>query len=219
MEIYKYYIKFMEEVYFSTQEINTFFTTKPIVGNYALCYALGWCKSAYNQTAITYQKDFEKVNGEGLYITPAYIKNPKYTLFTFNALSDSYHNKMDRAISNYPQKGEIKALAIGNIGEGFIFSAKPLQKVRYLRLGKFMGKAKVFYEKCEFEVTSGEYNCFGYVNSVDLSEEFEVKSFDLINMHPASVFKDLTGVGEFYKIRTKEGIVFYPTQVTLGGLG
>lgn len=217
MEIHKYSIYFMEEVYFSTQEINTFFITKPIIGNYAMNYALGWCKSLYDQTEITYKEDFEKVNDEGLYVTPAIIKNPKYTMFTFNALSDGYYNKMERALSNYPQKGEIKALSVGNIGEGFIFSEKPLKKINYLRLGKFMGKAKVIYEKCEFEVLNGEYKCFGYVNSVDLSEEFDVKSFELINMHPVPVFKDLTGCGEVYKINTKDGIVYYPTKVRLGG--
>jgi CRISPR-associated protein Csc1 len=217
MQIYKYTLEFMEEVFFSSQEIDTLFSTKPFIGNYALTYAMGWCKSKYNQNYISYEEDFQLVNNSGLYITPAYIKEPKYSIFTFNALSDQYYHKMERALANYPQVGKIKVLSVGNKAEGLIFSENELKKISYIRLGKFLGKVKVSYEKCNFNITKADKQCYGLVNSVDLSEEFNVKGFDLINMHPVSLLKNLRGEGEMYQIKTNEGEVFYPCHVKLGG--
>ncbi|MBZ9622636.1 type I-D CRISPR-associated protein Cas5/Csc1 [Clostridium sp. FP2] len=217
MEIYKYTLEFMEEVFFSSQEIDTLFSTKPFIGNYALTYAMGWCRSKYNQNYISYEEDFKLVNNRGLYITPAYIKEPKYSISTFNALSDQYYHKMERALSNYPQVGKIKALSVGNKAEGLIFSKDALKKVSYIRLGKFLGKVKVSYEKCEFAIDSSDKQCYGLVNSVDLSEDFNVKGFDLINMHPVSLLKNLRGEGKMYQIKTNAGEIFYPCNVKLGG--
>ncbi|MBW9152362.1 type I-D CRISPR-associated protein Cas5/Csc1 [Clostridium estertheticum] len=217
MEIYKYTLEFMEEVFFSSQEIDTLFSTKPFIGNYALTYAMGWCNSKYDQNYISYEEDFKLVNSKGLYITPAYIKEPRYSLFTFNALSDRYYHKMERALANYPQVGKIKALSVGNKAEGLLFSEDELKKVSYIRLGKFLGKVKVSYEKCSFDVTRADKQCYGLVNTVDLSEDFKAKGFDLINMHPVSLLKNLRGEGEMYHIKTEQGEIYYPCHVKLGG--
>lgn len=217
MEIYKYTLEFMEEVFFSSQEIDILFSTKPFIGNYALAYAMGWCKAKYNQNYISYEEDFKVVNEKGLYITPGYIKQPMYNIFTFNALSHEYYHKMERAQVNYPQMGKIKALSVGNKAEGLIFSENELKKVSYIRLGKFMGKVKVSYEKCSFNVVEDYKNCYGLVNSLDLSEEFDIKGFDLINIHPVSLFKNLTGKGKMYHIKTNGNEIFYPCQVKFGG--
>ena len=218
MNVYKYSLELKEEVFFASKEINTLFSTSPAIGNYALVYALGFCKSRYNQTEISYEEDFKKVNDKGLYITPAFIKEPKYSIFTFNALSDTYNNKMDRAQFNYPQKGEIKALSIGTIGEGFIFSKETINKSYYVRLGKFMGKAKLICEKCSYEIVNEEQESFGYINAVDINDDFGIKSFELLNIQPVPLFKNLKGIGELYKIKTNSGIVYYPTNLKLGGL-
>ncbi|MDW8801443.1 type I-D CRISPR-associated protein Cas5/Csc1 [Clostridium sp. A1-XYC3] len=217
MEIYKYTVEFMEEVFFSSQEIDILFSTKPFVGNYALAYAMGWCKSKYNQNYISYEEDFKIVNEKGLYITPAYIENPQYNIFTFNALSHEYYHKMERAQVNYPQMGKIKALSAGNKAEGLIFSKDKLNKIRYIRLGKFMGKVKVSYEKCSFNIIDDCKSSYGLVNSLDLSEELNIKSFELINMHPVSLFKNLQGKGKFYAIKVDGKEIFYPCQVKFGG--
>lgn len=217
MQIYKYTLEFMEEVFFSSQEIDTLFSTKPFIGNYALSYAMGWCRSKYNQNYISYEEDFKIVNDNGLYITPAYIKEPKYNISTFNALSDKYYHKMERALVNYPQVGKIKMLSSGNKAEGLIFSKEELNKVSYIRLGKFLGKVKVSYERCDFEIQKLDKKCYGLINTVDLSDNFKIKGFELINMQPVSLFKNLRGEGNMYKIKTKQGEIFYPCEVKLGG--
>ncbi|SUY46396.1 CRISPR type I-D/CYANO-associated protein Csc1 [Clostridium putrefaciens] len=217
MQIYKYTLEFMEEVFFSSQEIDTLFSTKPFIGNYALSYAMGWCRSKYNQNYISYEEDFKIVNDNGLYITPAYIKEPKYNISTFNALSDKYYHKMERALVNYPQVGKIKVLSSGNKAEGLIFSKEELNKVSYIRLGKFLGKVKVSYERCDFEIQKLDKKCYGLINTVDLSDNFKIKGFELINMQPVSLFKNLRGEGNMYKIKTKQGEIFYPCEVKLGG--
>jgi len=204
----------MEEVYFSSQEIDTLFMTKPVVGNYALVYAMGWCNSRYNQTDVSYKEDFQEVKN---YITPAKIKNPRYSLFKFNALSDSYHHMMQKAQYNYPQIGKIKALSIGNRAEGLIFCNEDIRKVKYIRLGKFMGKCKVSYEECPYEIIEDERGCYGLINSADLHSGFEIKGFNMINVYPVPLFNKLTGKGKMYKISTKDGILYYPCNVSLGG--
>lgn len=217
MEIYKYTLEFMEEVFFSSQEVDILFSTKPYIGNYALAYAMGWCKSKYNQNYISYEEDFKLLNQKGLYITPAHINNPKYTICAFNALSHSYYHKMERALTNYPQMGKIKALSSGNKAEGLIFSRDELNKVSYIRLGKFMGKVKVRYEKCKFDTINDLKECYGVINSLDLSESFDAKSFELINMQPVSLLKNLKGTGEMYSIKTSHGEIFYPSRISFGG--
>ena len=218
MKVYKYTLEFMEEVYFSSQEIDTFFSTKPLIGNYALAYAMNWCRAKYNQNYVSYEEDFKILNYRGLYITPANIINPKYNIFTFNGLSHGYYHKMERALWNYPQMGKIKALSVGNKGEGLIFSKEEIRKISYIRLGKFMGKVKVTYEECSFNIIEDEKECFGLINSLDLDKEFEVVNFDLINVHPVSLFKNLRGKGKLYEINTKEGKIFYPCNMVLGGV-
>ncbi|WP_053957664.1 type I-D CRISPR-associated protein Cas5/Csc1 [Inediibacterium massiliense] len=218
MKVYKYTLEFMEEVFFSSQEIDTLFMTKPLIGNYALIYAMGWCNARYNQTKVSYQEDFKKLNNEGIYITPAIINDPKYIIFTFNGLSDTYYHKMERALQNYPQMGRIKALSSGNKAEGLIFCKNDIKKISYIRLGKFMGKVKVTYEECSYKVIEDQKECYGLVNSVDLQEDFELISFRMINVHPVPLFKKLHGKGKMYQISTSEGVIYYPCSVVLGGI-
>src|SRR3712207_8830372 len=48
---------------------------------------------------------------------------------------------------------------------GLIFSKDELKKVSYIRLGKFMGKVKVTYEECNFEIINDLKECYGLINS------------------------------------------------------
>ena len=219
MKIYKYKLEFMEEIYFASKELGILYETNPVIGNYALSYAMKFCQAKYNQTSISYKEDFNMISENGIYITPAYIDTPKYITSTFNALSDKYNHKMDRAKLNYPQMGKIKALASGNIATGFIFCENDFVKQSYIRLGKFMGKAKVTYTQCSFNVIEDyKKECFGYINVVDLLEKFNVMSFEMLNMHPVPLMKKVRGQGELYEIKSNSEIYYYPVDLKLGGI-
>ena len=47
MHIYRCEFELMEHVFFASREVNDYFQTEAVVGNYALAYALGFCQSEY----------------------------------------------------------------------------------------------------------------------------------------------------------------------------
>jgi CRISPR-associated protein Csc1 len=82
----------LEPVFFSSQEISNYYQTAPLIGNYALAYALGLCHTPYfNDGTIHYREHLADVNEQGIYVTPATLNHsPQFTLAQFNAQPDAY---------------------------------------------------------------------------------------------------------------------------------
>ena len=49
MHIYRCKFELMENLFFASREVNNFFQTEPVIGNYALAYALGLCACKLSQ--------------------------------------------------------------------------------------------------------------------------------------------------------------------------
>ena len=63
MHIHRCQLTLMEKTFFSSREISTFYQTEPLVGNYALAYSLGLCRSPYfNDWTIYYLQHLTKLN-------------------------------------------------------------------------------------------------------------------------------------------------------------
>ncbi len=98
VHLYRCEIMLWEHVFFSSREISSFFQTEPLIGNYALAYALGLARSSYHVEAdangrqrVSYKDDLLPLNERGVYITPATIMGaPRFTLSQFNAQADAY---------------------------------------------------------------------------------------------------------------------------------
>jgi CRISPR-associated protein Csc1 len=98
VHIYRCEITFWEHVFFSSREISSFFQTEPLIGNYALAYALGLAHSPYHVEAdangrqrVSYKDDLLPLNERGVYVTPATIIGaPRFALSQFNAQADAY---------------------------------------------------------------------------------------------------------------------------------
>lgn len=92
MYLYRCLITLMEATFFSSREISDLYQTEPLIGNYALAYAMGFCRSAWhNDGTIGYRFDLSELNEQGLYIMPAIILGtPIYLLRRFNAQTDGY---------------------------------------------------------------------------------------------------------------------------------
>ncbi len=48
IEIYTAWLTLMEHTYFASREVGIFYESEPLIGNYALTYALGLCAAPYN---------------------------------------------------------------------------------------------------------------------------------------------------------------------------
>lgn len=90
--IYRCELLFQEHVFFSSREIGNFFQTEPLLGNYALAYALGLAQAPYhNDGTVRYAMDLGPLNDREIYVTPGtLVDKPRFVLSQFNAQADAY---------------------------------------------------------------------------------------------------------------------------------
>ena len=220
MHIYRCEFQLMENLFFASREVNNFFQTEAVIGNYALAYALELCQASYhNEGEITYAKDLEKLNEVGIYVTPGTLtEEPRFTVVQFNALSDSYWYQMEQnAISvnrdrisnqrlrvrptNFPQIGRFKLLSIGNKGVFYLTSRDEYRVPRYIRLGKFMSKAKISAYKQQYRENQAENVPYcNYLNPNDLPPETQIGMFDMLNIRPTPLIRHVQLSGSFYQL-------------------
>ena len=220
MHIYRCEFRLMENLFFASREVNNFFQTEPVIGNYALAYALGLCRAGYhNDGEITYAEDLEGLNEAGIYITPGTLtEEPRFTVVRFNALSDSYWYQMEQnAISvdrerifnsrlkaratNFPQIGRLKLLSIGNEGVFYLTSRDEFRVPRYIRLGKFMSKTKISAYKQHYrEIHAQDVSYLNYLNPNDLPSDTQIGMFDLLNIRPTPLIRQVQLSGDFYEL-------------------
>ena len=214
MHIYRCEFQLMENLFFASREVNNFFQTEAVIGNYALAYALGFCHAGYsNDGEITYAKDLERLNEVGIYVTPGTLtEKARFTVTRFNALSDSYWYQMEQnAISvnrglkaratNFPQIGRLKLLSIDNKGVFYITSRDEFRVPRYIRLGKFMSKAKISAYKQNYrEIHAQDIPYRDYLNPNDLPSDTQIGMFDLLNIRPTPLIRQVQLSGDFYEL-------------------
>ena len=220
MHIYRCEFELMESLFFASREVNNFFQTEPVIGNYALAYALGLCDASYhNDGEITYAADLERLNETGIYITPGTLtEKARFTIVQFNAISDSYWFQMEQnAISvnrerifnprlkaraaNFPQIGRLKLLSVGNRGVFYVTSREELRVPRYIRLGKFMSKAKISARKQRYREVQRETAIYpNYLNPNDLPSGIRIGMFDLLNIRPTPLIRNVQLSGSFCQL-------------------
>ncbi|MDE0301290.1 MAG: type I-D CRISPR-associated protein Cas5/Csc1 [Candidatus Poribacteria bacterium] len=220
MHIYRCEFELMENLFFASREVSNFFQTEPVIGNYALAYALGLCNSSYhNDSEITYAADLDRLNKVGIYITPGTLtEKARFTVTQFNAMSDSYWFQMEQnAISvdrrrifnprlkaraaNFPQIGRLKLLSIGNRGVFYVTSQEKLRVPRYIRLGKFMSKTKISARKQRYREVQRETAIYpNYLNPNDLPSDMRIGMFDMLNIRPTPLIRNVHLSGSFWQL-------------------
>ncbi|MHC1582998.1 MAG: type I-D CRISPR-associated protein Cas5/Csc1 [Candidatus Syntropharchaeia archaeon] len=215
-------IQLCEDVYFASLEIGRYYQTYPVVGNYALAYALKFVESTYdnNKGKPSYSTDFSSLNEMKVYITPAQpVKKVRYSFYTFNALSDGYYFKMDKAEYNYPRMGRIKALSQENVFDFYIIATdRNIFLPKYIRLGKWMSKVKVAYSESDYTLREKiEYRVNHILNPSDLPLDTEILRANYISMYPTPLMK--TGVlrGKALEVKREDGKhVYLPYGMSFG---
>lgn len=232
--IYRCHLTLMEPTFFSSREVSNFYQTEPLIGNFALAYALGFCQSPYfNDGTIHYKEHLGTLNEDGVYVTPASIQgDPQFTVGQFNAQPDAYWFAMGAgslvtrpdggrvagqgktwwvydsegkrskaAAANRPQFGRIRYLSIGNEAMCYVISEPEVRIPRYIRLGKFMSKARVQVETMKYREVEGTRVAVPFLlNPADLPPEINLHVYDLINVPPTPLVRNALLSGRFYRV-------------------
>lgn len=239
-EIYRASLTLMEHTYFASREVGIYYESEPLIGNYALAYAMGWCAAPYNWSGPPrYKEDLGPLNDRGVYVTPGTFAADelRYALSQFNAQSDSYYFRFDQnAIAvdpdpkkakpaNFPQSGKIRMLGQGSRATFFVVSLQEaeLRLPSYIRLGKFNSKAKVQWEKLtlrdEQPVGRDTQSLDFLLNAADLPPEAvaRLRAFSLYNVYPAPLLRQCHLGGDFWHCSNTTGQeVYIPVGMRFG---
>lgn len=201
----------LEPLLFASREVDRYTLTEPVIGNYALAYALGLVRAPYRLSAPDmqrprYAEDLAALNGRETYVTPGTpLGEIRLVLERWNALSDSYWYSMaQNAVaagmehragvkprpSNYPQSGFVRLVARGSRFTAFVTSAHAPALPPYVRLGKWNAKTRVtslrsWTNPPRVRASSARpAHVKWLVNSADLERTHRARTFDLVAVPP-----------------------------------
>ncbi len=231
VEIYLASLTLKEHTFFASREIGIFYESEPLIGNYALAYALGLCAAPYDWSGPPrYKEDLGPLNDRGLYVTPATFEPDRlrYAISQFNAQTDSYYFRFDQnaiasdrekksRAANFPQSGKIRMLGLESQAYFFLLNRQgiELNLPSYIRLGKFNSKARVVWEKLTLKSTQPvrleDVALDFLLNAVDLTPDMaaNLRAFSVYNVHPAPLLSRCHLSGSFWHCGTRAGEDIY----------
>ena len=212
--VYRCQLELHDSLYFATREIGRLYETEPVLHNYALCYALGLVDSEVHHTSVLeehsyryfcpeqvpkYEEHLTPLNQQGIYITPARSLSHAAILNTWKYANNNYHVEMEKTQKNIPSFGRAKEIAPESRFEFFAISQKPLKLPRWIRLGKWASKAEVIVEELPKAKQSEGRFTFPYpLNPLDVMFTNRVISYDVVNMPPVSLIRNVQLQGQYY---------------------
>lgn len=103
---------------------------------------------------------------------------------------------------NRPQIGRIKTLGIGNRFRFYVLAGDELPRLpRYVRLGKWMSKARIETEQLTFStVEERVVESVELLNPLDLPETIEAHTFDVLSIHPVPLLRNAVLSGPLYQL-------------------
>jgi CRISPR-associated protein Csc1 len=176
------------------------YETERYLHNYGLTYALGLTRSPYASLDQVphYADDLTFVNEQGIYVTPAYPLHFTFAFHTFKMASVSYYTFTPQISSNQVVFGRAKELAPESEFTFFVLSEQAIKLPRWIRLGKWMAKARIEIEGTGIaESRQGSYRASGALNPLDLTSVPE--NCNIVAMAPASLITDASLSGSHYE--------------------
>lgn len=238
MYLYRADLTLMEHTYFASREVGTLYESEPLIGNYALTYAMSFCAAPYNWSGPPrYKQDLGPLNEEGIYVTPATFHpgQLRYVFSQFNAQTDSYYFRFDQnAIStdpsrkaramNFPQNGKIRMLGLGSVATYYVLAGQDISSrlPAYIRLGKFHSKARLQWEQLslvEQQPRESERSVDFFLNAVDLPPSLvaHLRAFSVYNINPAPLLSHCRLLAPFWQGKANDGRqVFLPAGMRYG---
>ncbi|HXL36083.1 MAG TPA: type I-D CRISPR-associated protein Cas5/Csc1 [Ktedonobacteraceae bacterium] len=238
VEIYHVGLTIMEHTYFASREVGILYESEPLIGNYALTYALGLCAAPYDWAGPPrYKQDLEPLNEQGIYVTPATFEQGKlrYVISQFNAQSDGYYFRFDQnAIrtdpaqkarpANFPQSGKIRMLGLDSQAYFYLINQQgsDLNLPNYIRLGKFNSKARLEWEQLSLvsaHPQPSDQALDFLLNAADLPPAViaNLRAFSVYNIYPAPLLRHSHLEGNFWHCKNKTGKdIYLPTDMRFG---
>ena len=130
---------------------------------------------------------YRSVYGQGFIATPPPHGTLRKRGQKWDAMENGERVNTFRAL-NRPQEGRLRLLASGNAAVCYVQSKNPLHLSRYIRLGKFMSKARV-------DVTEM------LLNPADLPASSDLLMYDLMNVPPTPLVRNARVHGDFYYLQ------------------
>lgn len=189
-------------LFYASREMGRLYETEKYLHNYGLTYALGLVQSAYSNTTQVphYQEDLSVLNEQGVYVTPAHPLQYSFAFHTFKMANVNYYNFTPQVSSNRVVFGRAKELAPESTFEFFVLSPQPIALPRWIRLGKWMAKARVHVvAQVPVQAKKGNESVRGALNPLDLSQRPE--TCNVVAMAPASLITNVSISGEYYECK------------------
>src|SRR2546423_12806130 len=132
-------------LFYASREMGRLYETEKYLHNYGLTYALGLANAPFaNLTQVPrYQADLERVNEQGVYVTPAHPLSYTFAFHTFKMANVNYYNFTPQISNNQVVFGRAKELAPESRFTFFVLSEHEVHLPSWIRLGKWMAKARV----------------------------------------------------------------------------
>jgi CRISPR-associated protein Csc1 len=109
-------------------------------------------------------------------------------------------------VENRPQVGRIRMLAIGNQAICYVVSEHEVEIPSYIRLGKFMSKARIDCQRAEVAEAQEVVATYPLLNPADLPQDSRPIAFDLLNIPPAPLFRNARVAGPAYLLGATEWV-------------
>lgn len=202
MHIMVCHLTLHDYLFYASREMGRLYETEKYLHNYGLTYALGLATSPYANLAQVphYQEDLDPLNQQGVYVTPAHPLRYTFAFHTFKMANVNYYNKMEQMSRNEVVFGRAKELAPESIFEFFVLSEREVKLPRWIRLGKWMSKARVdVLASGDALVKEGAFRANGALNPLDVA--LLPDNCSIIAMAPASLITNVYSSGMYYELR------------------
>ncbi len=218
MYIYQCDLEMDDYLFYATTERGKVAETGPYVHNYALTYALSVLWEDKTNLPPRFQAKQQPSYKEELadldfYLTPAQLLSGQQKIIQYNTINEGYNLSKGRNLG-YPNWGYIKPFVPGSKFRFYALSNKELDFPRYIRLGKFMGKARLKASQAE-QVTekSGEFKVESLLNWKDLQETPQV--FDILPQTlPTQLIENACyKAGDYYQAKLPAGKINFPQEM------
>jgi len=234
--VYRCILELHDSLYFATREIGRLYETEPVLHNYALSYVLGLIDSDRYHTTVPeehayryfcaeqvpkYEEHLTPLNQQRIYVTPARAIRHTSVLNTWKYADNRYHVEMKQTEKNIPSFGRAKEIAPESQFEFFVMSEQAIALPKWVRIGKWASKAEITYEKLSQlkHHQTAEFAVPFPLNPLDVMFSNHVMSYDVVNMPPVSLIRNVRLRGEFYTFEGLPGTLKIPVhmQYRFGG--
>lgn len=216
---YQCTLELMEDTMFVSSEYGNEYHCHGLIGNSAIPYALGLVPSPYKKYTIPmHTVHFKQLAANGVYVTPASpIGVVDFKLDRFNSRPDQYNLSWGNAKGrkeNYPDEGWFKLLHRGNQFIFYVIATHPVHIPQYIRLGKFMSKAKLtVYEipnSERTEVTNTTVIMNEYLRAEDIPPTVFITQYDKTPMQHGTYLSKIVMTGDFHQLPGQDTPYYIP---------